>query len=978
MRQPSQTQPRNYMEDYIELLQDRYKRIPLISTEELFESTPTEYVDLQLVRVDDVPEAKTFLEQMQLRHCGAKGAGSLQLRQMFNFSTEEKKVVLIEGGPGMGKTTLAIEICRRWADSKLLQEYKAVILVILRDPGVQAAKSLDDLFQISSKTMLESIAEEIKSTLGENICFIFEGYDELPQFLRRAPVFAKLTEVLPKCMLVYTSRPVASVKLQRLASRRIIIGGFKEDQVDEYISRSFQEAEDERQKADDLKVQVGKNSMIRSFLSVPINLAIICHLFAITSSLPTTMTQLYNLLCLNLLRRFINMNTSEHVDALYSLDDLPPKAKVDFKKLCFIAFKGKETDQAIFSSRELKENYDITIGEKGGLGLLFIMPYMSEYGKEKVYKFIHMTLQEFCAAWYISKLTSEEQCQCFIKNNFFNSDFEMVWRFYSGITQLKNQKIVHLMLPSKWIKAIFKRMMFMELLHHLYEAQSLELCQLAGDHFEGCVDLRRYALNQSDCSALGYFVEQYQGMLHDLKMSSCFIEPEGAAIIQNSFKSRHDLGKPARVTLDVSNNESGTDRVKNVSYLMFHVLNSLNYPIVSLDLSKNVLSLQIDGLCKSLKHNTLLEELILRRTFLHLSDIQSLVETLSHNHTLQVLDISENKIQVKGACSLSDCRNASLAEVRLSSCGLHSKAAEEIGKMIFHNQSIRRLDLSNNEIGDNGVKKFLRHALRTPSLEHLDLGYSKISSACASNLNQLLANDHLSLTSIELSGNVFDDDGVDTVFKEAPHALKHIGLVGIELASFLEHGLCNVESLTFTVPDDCHDGIGRTLARISMLKHLGVHHGSDSGYHFIFKGIAVNSSIESLTVSGGTIGQLAMPELLECIKSLKELTIEETDGSAKDFMLLLTALALKSSVKCFRAKAKKLQNLFDHSAVLEVFEMLKQNYTLEMFSLSVPEDEIERDFGFIAAVEQCVNEINVIREDNPSTNALLHFEYLIF
>jgi len=69
---------------------------------------------------------------------------------------------------------------------------------------------------------------------------------------------------------------------------------------------------------------------------------------------------------------------------------------------------------------------------------------------------------------------------------------------------------------------------------------------------------------------------------------------------------------------------------------------------------------------------------------------------------------------------------------------------------------------------------------------------------------------HLSLTSIELSGNIFNDDGVDTVFKGAPHALKHVGLVGIELASFLEHGLCNFESLTFTVPDDCHGGIGRT------------------------------------------------------------------------------------------------------------------------------------------------------------------------
>ena len=41
--------------------------------------------------------------------------------------------------------------------------------------------------------MLEGVSEEIKTTLGEKIYFIFEGYDELPQYLQSAPAFAKLT-----------------------------------------------------------------------------------------------------------------------------------------------------------------------------------------------------------------------------------------------------------------------------------------------------------------------------------------------------------------------------------------------------------------------------------------------------------------------------------------------------------------------------------------------------------------------------------------------------------------------------------------------------------------------------------------------------------------------------------------------------------------------------------------------------------------
>ena len=83
-----------------------------------------------------------------------------------------------------------------------------------------------------------------------------------------------------------------------------------------------------------------------------------------------------------------------------------------------------------------------------GLGLLLIAPSISVYGREKSYNFLHLTLQEFCAAFYISKLGTEKQLECF--NRFkFEDNFKMIWRFYSGITGLRNNDLLYEMLPSK-------------------------------------------------------------------------------------------------------------------------------------------------------------------------------------------------------------------------------------------------------------------------------------------------------------------------------------------------------------------------------------------------------------------------------------------------------------------------------------------------------------------------------------------------
>ena len=272
-----------------------------------------------------------------------------------------------------------------------------MILLPLRDPEIQAANNIGDLLLVENKNEREVLYNEITASGGDKVCFIFEGYDELPEQLRKAPVFAKLKEKFPKCTLMYTC-PEACNQLRRVASQRIEIQGFKEEQVDEYINNAFEDVKDGKEKALKLTAQVKSNPSIRSILYVPINVAIICHLFLLTLTLPNTLTQLYTLLCINLILRHINKHTPGRVEYLSSLHNLPAQTGEQFLKLCLIAYRGREEDKIIFSSCELQENYGIDDSKLSGLGLLLIAPSTSVYGKEKSYNFLPGIL---CSILYI-------------------------------------------------------------------------------------------------------------------------------------------------------------------------------------------------------------------------------------------------------------------------------------------------------------------------------------------------------------------------------------------------------------------------------------------------------------------------------------------------------------------------------------------------------------------------------------------------
>ena len=946
------------MSKYHQYLKDKYNMLSLCSPEELLECKSSQYINLLLAKYDKKlkGERKEFISG-QLNSIVTKCTPlsspddrQLSLADMLNFTEEETKVILIEGGPGMGKSTLAIKICKCWANGKLLENYSAVILLPLRDPEIQAANNIGDLLLLENKNEQVLLHNEITASQGDKVCFILEGYDELPEQLRKAPIFSKLREKLPKCTLIYTSRPEACNQLRHIAPQRIEIHGFKEEQIDEYINLAFENAENGKDKALKLIAQMKNNPLIKSILYVPINIAIICHLFLLTLTLPNTLTELYTLLCLNLILRYINKHSPGEVDYLSSLHNLPSQTSEQFLQLCFIAYRGRKDDKIIFSSREL-ESYKIDVSKLTGLGLLLIAPSTSVYGREKSYNFLHLTVQEFCASFYISKLPDKEQFESFKKYQFYDS-FQMVHKFYSGITKLRNKNILHHMLPIKWVEFYYKKNRTIDLLHCVYEAHNEEVCRAVCNHFDGSIDLSYYKLDQISCNALGYLLKQYKGILKLLNVCMCDIGDEGCSTILDSLFSQN-------FNTYSSDFDKDLDDTPGIDDFSLHIplTTSSNISVTKLNFGWN--KFYIDTIFKSLHYNTVLTELLLRYASIKSADMLSLVQMLASNDTLSVFDISANNIGSDGCQYLADCKSISLNKLIMRCCELGVNGADKIGKMLCENKSIIYIDLAYNRIGDEGVEKLVGHLKCNKTIKHLCLWDNNITIKGANHLKRLFNHNPTAINSIELSDNPLKDEGINLILQSIATSMEYVGLydTGMTSSCSISVALHKIKSISFTLPDPCND-IGDHLAVTTVLEELILYDGTDAANQIMIESIKRNNSIKKLEFHRGlnycTI--LSLTETLKVNNSITELSIHDVDVSPSDYLLLANILIVNTSVKEMRI-SPSVRKSFEQPLVFQFLKQLEHNCTLKLLSMCITA-EATHDKYFIRDVELLVQSMN--------------------
>ena len=682
----------------------------------------------------------------------------------------------------------------------------------------------------------------------------------------------------------------------------------------------------------------------------------------LTLTLPNTLTELYTLLCLNLILRDINKYSPGEMDFLDSLDNLSTEASKSFFDLCLIAFKERTIDKIVFSSREIRA-YGIDANKLSGLGLLLIAPNTSVYGREKSYNFLHLTVQEYCAAFYISKLPKEDQVEQFKKYQ-FNNNFQIIWKMYSGITRLRNKNVFHLMLPSKSVKSHYRKERIVELLHCVYEAQNDELCSAIIDHLDGSIDLSWCKLDQISCTAIGYLLKQCRGVLKLVNLAYCHIDDEGCRIILNSLLSLYGHSSKIGLNLD------GNDITDKSSSLIASVISS-NCPITKLAVNSETCS--SDTMFKLLHDNNVLTELLLKgnlstlcRKSLTSSEIQLLGQMLSSNYTLSVLDISFNYIE---GDNITDWRNISLKKLLMRDCRLGVVGVDKIGKILYHNKSITSVDLGRNYIGDEGVEKLVECLKSNETIKHLDLSKNNITSNGANHLIKLFSLNHTTVSSIELSSNPLKDEGVDLILQSVTVTMEYVGLYNTGVTSScssLSRALYKIKSIQFTPQDNCVS-ISDSLANTSVLEELELRDGSDTANHAMISGISRNNSVKKMKFYKGQLHHQSLTELVKIIKVNKiitELIILYVNVSPSDYLLLADVLISVKKMTILPLYDEEL----DQSLVSQFLQQLKHNYTLEDLTLWVP-SEASGD-QFIRDVEMLVEDINNIRQSHGVTTPL--------
>ena len=141
-------------------------------------------------------------------------------------------------------------------------------------------------------------------------------------------------DFLPLASVMLTSRPSASAKFHTLPYiyRFVEVTGFNKENITDY---TYSEFPNDWGKAARLKEQIHQNAFVEGMCTVPLNCAIVCHLWrTLEEELPTTMTELYTKVICSIILRNIRKNGFENVMSLSNFDVLPNDLKPSWQLLC--------------------------------------------------------------------------------------------------------------------------------------------------------------------------------------------------------------------------------------------------------------------------------------------------------------------------------------------------------------------------------------------------------------------------------------------------------------------------------------------------------------------------------------------------------------------------------------------------------------------------------------------------------------------
>ncbi|CAI5677892.1 unnamed protein product [Oreochromis niloticus] len=621
---------------------------------------------------------------------------------------EPIRTVLTKGVAGIGKTVLTQKYTLDWAEDKANQDIQFIFPFTFRELNVLKEEKFS-LVGLVHHFFTETKEAGICSFEDFQVVFIFDGLDEcrLPLDFHKTTILTdprKSTSVdvllinlirgklLPSARLWITTRPAAANQIPPDCVDMVTeVRRFTDPQKEEYFRKRFRDEE--------------QASRIISHIKTSRSLHIMCHIPVfcwITATvledvletreggqLPKTLTEMYiHFLVVQAKVKKVKYDGGAETDPHWS-----PESRKMMESLGKLAFEQLQKGNLIFYGSDLTE-CGIDIRAASVYSGVFTQIFKEERGlyQDKVFCFIHLSVQEFLAALHVH-LT------------FINSGLNLLEEHQTTYTWFKlfskpNLQSLH---QSAVNKALQSPNGHLDLFLRFLLGLSLQTNQT----------LLRGLLTQTGSSSQTN-QETVQYIKNNLSEN---LSAEKSINLFHCLNELNDRSLVEEIQQSLRSGRLSTDKLSPAQWsaLVFILLSS-EEDLDVFDLKKY--SASEEALLRLLPVVKASNKALLSGCNLSDRSCEALSSVLSSQSShLTELDLGNNNLQDSGVKLLSagmKSQYCKLETLRLSGCNLSDRSCETLSSVLSsQSSSLREMDLGNNNLQDSGLK-LLFSAVESP------------------------------------------------------------------------------------------------------------------------------------------------------------------------------------------------------------------------------------------------------------------------
>ncbi|XP_056460855.1 NLR family CARD domain-containing protein 3-like isoform X12 [Gadus chalcogrammus] len=623
------------------------------------------------------------------------------------------RTILTTGVAGIGKTIVTQKFTLDWAEGKANHDIHFTFLLTFRELNLLKEKEYS-LVELLHHFFIETKEAGICRYERFKVLFILDGLDEcrLPLDFQNNQTWTDVKEpssvdvlltnlirgdLLPSARIWITTRPAAANRIPAECVDMVTeVRGFTDPQKEEYFRKRFRE----ETLANTIISHIKKSRSLHIMCHIPvfcwISATVLEDLFKTsqTEEMPKTVTQMYSY--------FLWVQSIQGDRKYYGRAEMDPNWGPESREIIVslgkLAFNQLEKGNLIFYEADLAECH-IDIKEASVYSGVFTQIFKEECGmyQDKVFCFVHLSLQEFLAALYV-----------FL--SFINDDVNLL----SEEPPTSGEDKLLLLYQSAVDKALQSENGQLDLFLRFLLGLSLETNQIV---LRGLLGQRR-STSQTNTKTVSYIKKKIDGDLspeRSINLFHCLNELNDRSLVKDIEKSLTS-GSLSRYKLSPA-------QLSAVAFILLTSEEELDV----FDLKKY--SASEKGLLRLLPVVKASKTSLLNGCHLSERCCEALASVLSSNSSsLKKLDLSTNDLQDSGVKLLSaglGSPHCTLETLSLSGCLVTQEGCSSLASALSSNPShLRVLDLSYNHPGDSGAALLSagledpRWRLDTLSVEH--------------------------------------------------------------------------------------------------------------------------------------------------------------------------------------------------------------------------------------------------------------------